>query len=85
MLMTAVSTGQLAQGLSLAVSFSLGAGAVVILLSIFIQRSSSFLASWLSDDQPVLEYLPLISSLLIIGIGMWLAGSAFLEMVSGSV
>ena len=82
MLRTAVSAGQLAQGLSLAVSFSLGAGAVVILLSIFIQRSSSFLASWLSDDQPVLEYLPLISSLLIIGIGMWLAGSAFLEMVS---
>lgn len=81
MLMTAVAAGQPAQGLSLAVSFSLGAGMIVILLSILIQKSSSLLSSWLSDDQPVLENLPLISSLVIIAIGIWLAGSAFLDLV----
>jgi len=82
MLMTAVSAGQPTQGLSLAVSFSLGAAAIVVLISIFIQRSASFLNSWLSDDQPVIEYLPLVSSLVIVGIGIWLAGTGFLEFMA---
>ena len=81
MLMTAVSAGHPAQGLSLAVSFSLGAATIVVLLSIFIQRSSALVTSWLSDDQPILEHLPLLSSLVVICIGMWLAGIAFLEIV----
>jgi nickel/cobalt exporter len=82
MLMTSVAAGSLTSGLGLAVAFSLGAGSVVILLSVVLQRASSFTARWLSEDNPVVEHLPLVSSLMVILVGMWLAASAFLDVMS---
>lgn len=84
MLMTAVAAGNLAKGLSLATAFSLGTGFVVLILSVIIQRASSSTSRWFAEDSPFVEYLPLVSSLLVIGIGMWLGASAFLDVVAGN-
>lgn len=84
MLMTAVAAGHLAQGLGLAVAFSLGAGVVVVALSVVVTRASDAASRWMSEDSPFMEHLPLVSSLLVIGVGMWLSASAFLGVMGGS-
>lgn len=80
MLMTAVAAGNLAQGLGLATAFSLGAGVVVVVLSLVIFRSSSLIERWFDASSPVIGYIPLISSLAIIGLGIWLSASAFVDL-----
>lgn len=84
MLMTSVAAGNLANGLGLATAFSLGTGFVVLVLSVIIQRASLSMSRWFAEDSTFVAYLPLISSLVVIGIGMWLGASAFLDVVEGN-
>lgn len=82
MLLTAVAAGNPGEGLGLAASFSLGAGVVVVLLSALIYRTSAVTDKWLAQTGSFAEHMPMVSSLLIIGIGMWLSASAFVELTA---
>lgn len=81
MLMTAVASGDLTQGLSLAAAFSSGAGGVVVLLSVLIQRASGLATRYAVPQSRLVEYLPLAASLVVITVGMWLGATAFLDVV----
>lgn len=83
MLMTAVAAGDLAKGLGLASMFSLGVGAVVILLSLVIYRAASYTSRWTANSDFWTVRLPLMSSLVVIALGIWLSATAFLDYQNG--
>ena len=84
MLMTAVSAGNLAQGLGLAVAFSMGAGAVVVVLNMLLYHTTVLTARQVSKTSPITKHIPLISSFVVIVLGMWLSANAFLDVIGGA-
>jgi nickel/cobalt transporter (NicO) family protein len=84
MLMTAVAAGNLGEGLGLAAAFSLGAGAVVIVLSTVMMRASGWTSRWISQTGSLADHMPMVGSLLVICVGVWLSGSAFLDIMNQS-
>ncbi len=81
MLMTAVAAGNLGEGLGLAAAFSLGAGSVVILLSLLMFRASDWASKWVSPGGRFANQMPMISSIVVICVGIWLSGSAFIDVM----
>lgn len=85
LLLAAASAGHIAQGLGLAAVFSLGVGVVVVTVSIIVYKAASLTTRWVSASGRLIERLPLISSCLIIALGLWLSGTAVLDLTRGPI
>jgi len=71
-LMIAINFGRLPLGLLLILAFSVGLAAVLVALGIAVVRASGEVRKRIGAHSPALLALPVLSSVLITGLGIWL-------------
>lgn len=79
-LIVAVAVGQLVLGLLMIVAFSLGLASVLIGLGVALVTVGSRLRARLPDRPGLLQWVPVVSAVLVIGLGAGLAWQGWLAL-----
>ena len=80
--MGAINFGRLALGMLMITSFSLGLAAVLVLIGVVVVKTSGKIRDRIGERSPILLLLPVMSSVLITGIGCLMV---FMTLVQFSI